>query len=543
MTMRRERSILLTLFIYIVLILLPLRAVAATQDEKRNYYDKWRNVSSEKLMSRAYKIINADGNIDSALIFYNVIYSRYVEDSGDEAKAKNAIWALNDMGYLMTFYYYDFEWAYSYLVRALELSQQIECDKGLPYIYVNIGSMIITQRSYVSPEKITDAVPYYIKGFHIAARLKDWNIMLVNFSNLVGLAVGVESPSLYNTVAKEVAYFKKLRMPSNIPFLNYVQCELKVFDAVRGGRYEEAVRLCDKWARTVGPCPDSLRYVGMAREEKANCLVHLGRYQEALDLLIMQLGVVQKHGIKDLESDIYRYLMEISRKMGNNQMREHYEYLYLKSKDDMLFGKHKVAFLEQSRLMHMLSKANDEVRANVRRQHYIAAAAIAALIFVIVIVVFTIIVVRKNRSLRERNHSLYLQVQNAVKEEEKYKNSNLDDKRRNEIVEKIESVLADKDQLCSEDMSLLQLADLIATPYKLVSQSINEHWHKNFSQLLAEYRIHEACRRMQDRDHYGSYSIEGIGASVGFHTRSNFVTTFKRITGLTPSEYIREIKK
>lgn len=542
MTMKRENSVLLTLFIYTLLILLPLRAGAATQDEKRNFYDKWHNVSSEKLMSRAYDIINEDRNIDSALIFYNVVYNRYVEDSGDETKTKEAIRALNDMGYLMTFFYYDFERAYSYLTQARELSQQIEYEHYLPYIYVNIGNMVATQRSYVNPSKIADAVVYYRKGFYTAAKLKNWSIMIVNFENMLGMTCGLDIHVPINSILSDVAYFKKLKIPANTPMLNYAYCELEIYNAIRLGDYDKAAELCAKSAAMVDPGPDSLRYVVTTREEQANCLVRLGCYQEALDLLKAQIGVVQKHGIKDLESEIYQFLMDISQRMGNNQMREHYEYLYLKSKDDMLFGSHKVAFLEQSRLMHMLSKANDEVRANVRRQHYIATAAVMALILVIVIAVFTIVVVRKNRRLRERNHSLYLQVQNAVKEEEKYKNSSLDDKRRTEIVGKIEAVLADKELLCSEDMSLKRLADLTATPYKLVSQSINEHWQKNFSQLLAEYRIHEACRRMQDRDRYGSYSIEGIGASVGFHTRSNFVTTFKRITGLTPSEYISEIK-
>lgn len=122
--MKREGSVLLTLFIYTLLILLPLRAGAATQDEKHNYYDKWRNVSSEKLMSRALDVIRAGGSMDSALIFYNVVYSRYVEDVDDIEKAKIASDALNDMGYLMTFYYYDFGRAYSYLSQALDISQQ-----------------------------------------------------------------------------------------------------------------------------------------------------------------------------------------------------------------------------------------------------------------------------------------------------------------------------------------------------------------------------------------------------------------------------------
>lgn len=540
--MKREGSVLLTLFIYTLLILLPLRAGAATQDEKRNYYDKWHNVSSEKLMSRAYDIINEDRNIDSALIFYNVVYNRYVEDVDDIEKAKIASGALNDMGYLMTFYYFDFERAYSYLSQALDISQQIGYEQNLPYIYVNIGSMLATQRSYVNPSKISDAVVYYRKGFYTAAKLKDWSIMIVNFENMIGMTFGLDINVPINSILSDVAYFKKLKIPANTPMLKYTRCELEIYDAVRLGLYSKAAELCRKSATMVDPGPDSLRYVVNSYAEQACCLAKLGRYQDAINILSNQLPVTRNNGIKDLESVIYQNLMAVSKIMGNRQLYEHYEYLYLKSKDDMLFGSHKVAFLEQSRLMHMLSKANDEVRANVRRQHYIATAAVVALIFVVVIAAFTIVVVRKNRRLRERNHSLYLQVQNVVKEEEKYKNSSLDDKRRTEIVGKIEAVLADKEQLCSEDMSLKHLADLTATPYKLVSQSINEHWQKNFSQLLAEYRIHEACRRMQDRDRYGSYSIEGIGASVGFHTRSNFVTTFKRITGLTPSEYIREIK-
>lgn len=441
--MKHDNPIFLT-FIYILLVLLPIRGFAARQNEKQNYYDKWNHVSSEKLMSRAYDIINSGEDVDSALIFYNVVYNRYVEDSGDETKTKDAIRALNDMGYLMTFYYYDFERAYSYLTQALEFSQQIGYEQNLPYIYVNIGSMLATQRSYVNPSKISDAVVYYRKGFYTAAKLKDWSIMIVNFENMIGMTFGLDINVPINSILSDVAYFKKLKIPANTPMLKYTRCELEIYDAVRLGLYSKAAELCRKSATMVDPGPDSLRYVVNSYAEQACCLAKLGRYQDAVNILSNQLPVTRNNGIKDLESEIYQNLMAVSKIMGNRQLYEHYEYLYLKSKDDMLFGSHKVAFLEQSRLMHMLSKANDEVRANVRRQHYIATAAVVALIFVVVIAAFTIVVVRKNRRLRERNHSLYLQVQKVVKEEEKYKNSSLDDKRREEIVSEIEAVFAER---------------------------------------------------------------------------------------------------
>ena len=87
------------------------------------------------------------------------------------------------------------------------------------------------------------------------------------------------------------------------------------------------------------------------------------------------------------------------------------------------------------------------------------------------------------------------------------------------------------------------MAELTDVSQKLVSQAINEQWQKSFPQLLAEYRIREACRRMQDPEHYSHMTIEGIGQSVGFHTRSNFFATFKRITGLKPTEYIKEAQR
>ena len=55
--------------------------------------------------------------------------------------------------------------------------------------------------------------------------------------------------------------------------------------------------------------------------------------------------------------------------------------------------------------------------------------------------------------------------------------------------------------------------------------------------------IKEACKRMGDIEHYGNYTIEAISESVGFKSRSTFVTSFKRITGLTPSQYQRLARK
>lgn len=124
----------------------------------------------------------------------------------------------------------------------------------------------------------------------------------------------------------------------------------------------------------------------------------------------------------------------------------------------------------------------------------------------------------------------------------KYQNSTLDDDDKMVITERIFKLFEDSEEYLATDFNMNKLAELVGSNYKNVSQVINENFKKNFNTLLNEYRIKEACRRMGDLAHYGNYTIEAIGESVGFGSRSTFISTFKKITGLTPSEYQRQVR-
>lgn len=529
-------------FILLLFIIIDIQpSVAAWQDEKTIYFDKWNGVASEELINRASKVVEQGRNMDSALIYYNIVYNRHVIDPNDKDKAVLGAMSLNNMVYLMSFDYYDYERAFSYLSQSIELLKRFGCEDKLPYVYVNMGNLMLTGYSNISKENLSEALNYYKSGMQIASKYKDWDIMLINFNNMIGMTTGVNKLISFNDIRPVVENFDKQTIPSQATMLAYTRQNVMVYKAMASGRYQDAIGIAEKMLKYIPAGPDSLRYALNVRTEQASSLMSLHKYQQAIIILLHELSSARSRKIKDLECEICLDLMLVSRSSGNRQMTEHYEYLYLKAKDEMLFGSHKITNVEQSRLIQQLNKANEEIKESSRRHRQTIIIAVVAVIFAITISLFSAALIRSNRRLKERNHKLYETIQETIIV--KPKRSGICDERRTEIIELIEKALNNTSLLCSEDMSISRLSEVTGIPQKQVSQVINEHWQKNFPQLLSEYRIREACKRMQDTQDYGNYTIEGIGKSVGFHTRSNFFATFKRVTGLTPTEFIEESKR
>lgn len=110
------------------------------------------------------------------------------------------------------------------------------------------------------------------------------------------------------------------------------------------------------------------------------------------------------------------------------------------------------------------------------------------------------------------------------------------------LMERIKCVMDNVEVITNQEFSVKRLSELVGEKYWIVSQVINDRYGNNFNAMLAEYRINEACRRLSDSEHYGQLTIEAIAQSLGFKSRSNFAATFKRITGLTPSEFKKMTK-
>ena len=81
------------------------------------------------------------------------------------------------------------------------------------------------------------------------------------------------------------------------------------------------------------------------------------------------------------------------------------------------------------------------------------------------------------------------------------------------------------------------LAKLVKSNTKYVSWVINEMYGRNFKSLLNERRVHEASKRLEDKEHYGSFTIQAIAEEVGYKSSNSFIQSFKKVVGMTPAVY------
>lgn len=97
--------------------------------------------------------------------------------------------------------------------------------------------------------------------------------------------------------------------------------------------------------------------------------------------------------------------------------------------------------------------------------------------------------------------------------------------------------LDDVSVISREDFSLSMLAQKVGSNTKYVSTVINDTYGRNFKSYLNEFRIREACRRLSDTEHYGNLTIEAIYRELGYKTAAGFIQAFRKINGMTPSQY------
>ncbi len=123
--------------------------------------------------------------------------------------------------------------------------------------------------------------------------------------------------------------------------------------------------------------------------------------------------------------------------------------------------------------------------------------------------------------------------------QEKYKNKKIDKNQAQFIIIKLEVLMKEDRQYINPNLKLIDLAsDLNILPHTL-SQLLNDNLGKSFSTFVNEYRIDHAKKILQNNV---NLTLEAIGYDCGFNSKSTFFSTFKKMTGQTPSVYQKQTR-
>jgi ligand-binding sensor domain-containing protein/AraC-like DNA-binding protein len=126
--------------------------------------------------------------------------------------------------------------------------------------------------------------------------------------------------------------------------------------------------------------------------------------------------------------------------------------------------------------------------------------------------------------------------------EEKYKGSPLTLQKSKLYLQQLQKIMEEEKPFLDPELSLQKLAERIGITREDLSHVINEQLGRNFKNFINEYRIEEAKRKLVDPQE-NQFVLLKIAFDVGFNSKSAFNASFKKSTGLSPSEYRKKYQE
>lgn len=487
--------------------------------------------------------------LDSALICFNIAANR-----GDKKQSReemvNCCNALTAMANIYLFYFYDFERAMQCILKAEQLALKNDLTDRLAGIYFSMATLEaertdITQDFAFSEQSLN----LFKKAYYQS--LRSSNAEYIQVLSIIDMTTIALWHNKLDLIQNELQSFQSAIInDTTIRERNYAkhQCAAAIY--VQKQQYDSALNELNQIEYHIDHTRQTLRII--AQEN----IFFIYRDMKDRVAALNELNIIEN--IAQESHNIYAQIEALLLKrdyyvsLGKTALADNYDLQYHKVKDKFM-TETKMAKVDEEKVLFKLNEANHEIKELSYKQRIQQTELIAVAVVAVLLMALLVLAWLSHRRTEEKNRSLYLQNQQLLanidrvrqlRQEqysptEKYGRGKMEGDDISRVMEKVEQVLDESEEIFSTEFSLDRLAELAGETESRVSQSINTSGH-TYYELLNEYRVREACRRMSDKEHYSGLTIEAIGQSVGFKSRSNFVATFKRLTGLTPSSYLKQ---
>lgn len=105
-----------------------------------------------------------------------------------------------------------------------------------------------------------------------------------------------------------------------------------------------------------------------------------------------------------------------------------------------------------------------------------------------------------------------------------------------ELSKRIQQHMETHKPYLSHYLNLEELANQLSMHPRALSVAIKNNFHTNFYEFINSYRVKEAKQLLEDTDKPNRTMIEILG-DAGFNSKATFNAIFKKIVGMTPTQY------
>ena len=539
---------------------------AQEHKEMENLYRQLGDTPSDELYKTGRGFLE-ENKLDEAMVCFSIVGNRYSSNMTDEEKRLCA-YSLNNAGGISQLRS-NYSIAFSYFKKAIQIA-----DEPIYQAYNNIAGIYLFYNDY------KNARQYLTQAFDISLEQKNWESLSNSLQNLIFLGWKMDS------LASLQPQIERYRSVDSIPpsLSGYTIGIADGTIAASKGQYREAIRIFSGVINTDSTILSANHFVYNTPLYIAKCYMALKDYPLAMQYLKTVEEEIRRIDDYYMLMYVYNLQIECCQQDGNAEGARKAKYDLLNLKDSI----NTVEELEKIKNIEFFDEVDKYEKQVVELSHQKntrTRVAIISCLALLVVALLFIVAIIQNRRLRESNKELYRKTDELVRQADSEKLQRTAYKKKidgfiekiaslqgtintlrsaslpasstpiaeepttapaassplpddqSAIVERIYQQLDDVDFICQPDLTVERLAQAIGIHDRYVSQVINESTNKNFNTLLNEYRIREACKRLTDFDTYGQMTNETIAEGLGYKSRSHFIRTFKKMTGLTPSQY------
>ncbi|MGJ5640503.1 helix-turn-helix domain-containing protein [Formosa sp. S-31] len=120
---------------------------------------------------------------------------------------------------------------------------------------------------------------------------------------------------------------------------------------------------------------------------------------------------------------------------------------------------------------------------------------------------------------------------------QKYNSSNLSETDLDAYQSKLQAYFKSRKPYLEPELTLQSLSKECQIPKHHLTQLLNTRFNKNFYQYINEFRVNEVIKHISSKR---NEALVDIAYQCGFNSKSTFNNYFKKITGLTPSEFKKQ---